>query len=138
MGFAFGTVSAVSLAYAYLLSSGRIPQCPKFSFLGWFAALWTIQFMAFLVWSVILYPKLFSPLRGLPEPSGNSWFMGQFKAITRNPTGTPQIGWYVSPAGAKLIARARPAFLTAFWAGSTRYRMMASSDIWGPSTRSGS
>jgi hypothetical protein len=88
-------VSVVSLGGAYLLSSGRIAQWPAPSFLAAFVALWGIQFLAWATWVVILYPKLFSPLRGLPEPSGNSWFMGQLKAIRALPTGGPMIEWYV-------------------------------------------
>ncbi|KXX81914.1 Cytochrome P450 734A6 [Madurella mycetomatis] len=100
MAFWFRTVSAVSLAGAYLLSSGRIPQCPEFGFLSAFAAIWTAHFLVFVVWNVILYPKVFSPLRGLPEPSGNSWFMGQFAKIYANSSGVPHMGWYeVFPTG---------------------------------------
>ena len=90
-------ISIISLGGAYVLSSGRIPQCPEVSFLPGFAAAWAIQALAWAIWMVLLYPKLFSPLRGLPEPSGNSWFMGQFKTISAQPTGAPMREWYVSP-----------------------------------------
>jgi hypothetical protein len=88
-------ITAVSLGGAYLLSSGRIPQWPATSFLPAAAALWGIQALVWVSWVVILYPKLFSPLRGLPGPGGNSWFMGQFKTITSRPTGAPMAEWYV-------------------------------------------
>ncbi|KAK4154039.1 cytochrome P450 [Chaetomidium leptoderma] len=89
----FRAISAVSLGGAYLLSSGRIPQIPQQNFLPTAAALWGIQLLMWAVWVVLLYPRLFSPLRGLPEPRGNSWFMGQFPTIVKVPTGTPMLEW---------------------------------------------
>ncbi|KAK4242332.1 hypothetical protein C8A03DRAFT_40300 [Achaetomium macrosporum] len=91
--FPYRFMTAVSLSGAYLLSSGRIPQWPARGFLAAFIALFGIQLLVWVVWAVILYPKLFSTLRGLPEPRGNSWFMGQWKAITSLPTGNPMIEW---------------------------------------------
>ncbi len=90
-------ISIISLGSAYALSSGRIPQLPEVRFLPGFAAIWAIQALAWAIWIVLLYPKLFSPLRGLPEPNGNSWFMGQFRTIMSQPTGAPMREWYVSP-----------------------------------------
>ncbi|KAL2158561.1 hypothetical protein VTH06DRAFT_4328 [Thermothelomyces fergusii] len=86
-------ISGISLGGAYLVSSGRIPQWPSPGFLTAFTVIWGIQGLAWALWSVILYPKLFSPLRGLPEPSGNSWFMGQFPKILAMSTGSPMIEW---------------------------------------------
>ncbi|KAK4101735.1 cytochrome P450 [Parathielavia hyrcaniae] len=91
--FPFRLASVVSIGGAYLLSSGRIPQWPQPGFLAAFAALLGLQFFAWAVYVVILWPKLLSPLRSLPEPTGNSWFMGQFNAIRRHPTGTPMLEW---------------------------------------------
>ncbi|AEO54175.1 hypothetical protein MYCTH_2296433 [Thermothelomyces thermophilus ATCC 42464] len=91
--FSYRLISGISLGGAYLVSSGRIPQWPSPGFLTAFTVLWGIQGLAWALWSVILYPKLFSPLRGLPEPSGNSWFMGQFPKILAMPTGNPMIEW---------------------------------------------
>ncbi|KAL2255185.1 hypothetical protein VTK26DRAFT_3910 [Humicola hyalothermophila] len=93
MVFPYHLMTAISVAGSYLVSSGRIPQIPSLSFLTCFAALWATQFLLWAVWAVILYPKVFSPLRGLPEPSGNSWFMGQFPTIRRLRTGEPMIEW---------------------------------------------
>ncbi|KAL2154157.1 hypothetical protein VTH82DRAFT_2833 [Thermothelomyces myriococcoides] len=89
----FRLVSGISLAGAYFLSSGWIPQWPSPSFLTAFTVLLGTQGLAWALWSVILYPKLFSPLRGLPEPSGNSWLMGQFFKIVALPSGLPMIEW---------------------------------------------
>lgn len=93
----FRLITAISLGGAYLLSSGRLPQWPAPGFLAAFMALWGAQALVCFTWAIILYPKLFSPLRGLPEPSGNSWFMGQFRKITRLPTGAPMMEWYAFP-----------------------------------------
>lgn len=86
---------AVSLGGAYLLASGRIPRFPEPSFLAALTALLGIQLLAWVFWVIILYPKFFSPLRDLPEPRGNSWFMGQFSAIVKLPSGGPMLEWYV-------------------------------------------
>ncbi|KAL8998338.1 MAG: hypothetical protein Q9169_002551 [Polycauliona sp. 2 TL-2023] len=63
------------------------------SFLATFLTLVSFQFTILFTWNVVLYPNYFSPLRHLPEPTGNSWFMGQFKAIRTEPTGAPQRRW---------------------------------------------
>lgn len=52
-----------------------------------------VQFISWLAWSVVLYPKLFSPLRHLPEPPGASFFMGQGPAILKLPSGEPMRRW---------------------------------------------
>ncbi len=90
-------ISVLSLGGAYLLSSGRLPQWPAPGFLAAFTTLWGAQALVWFVWAVILYPNLFSPLRGLPGPSGGSLFMGQFKKISSLPTGMPMMDWYVLP-----------------------------------------
>ncbi|KAH6845196.1 cytochrome P450 [Chaetomium sp. MPI-CAGE-AT-0009] len=89
----YRSMLAAALGGAYLLSSGRVPQWPVPGFLTAFVALWSVQVLVWASWVVLLYPKLFSPLRGLPEPSGNSWFMGQWKAIVAHPTGAPMMKW---------------------------------------------
>ena len=64
------------------------------------------------IWTVILYPKLFHPLRHLPSPSvshvvnrpagartnsnlnqGGSFFWGHFRNIVNEPTGEPHQRW---------------------------------------------
>ena len=75
-----------------------------------FLVLETIHILLGLLWKVVLYPKLFSPLRHLPQPKvrllsksttylakntlqGGSFFNGQFKRILAEPSGTPQREW---------------------------------------------
>lgn len=45
------------------------------------------------LWQVLLYPRLFSPLIGLPEPSGGSWWNGQWAKIHALPNGVPMQEW---------------------------------------------
>ena len=67
----------------------------KSSLLSSFAALWLLGFVLWAVWAVWVYPLLLSPLRNLPEPSGNHWMMGQWFRIVREPSGMPMREWFV-------------------------------------------
>ena len=75
-----------------------------------FLVLETIQILLGLLWKVVLYPKLFHPLRHLPQPKvrpllnptaslakntsqGGSFFNGQFKRILAEPSGNPHREW---------------------------------------------
>lgn len=82
-------VTAIALVYAYFVTSSKSVS----GFLGNFLAAWAVQFLGFAIWAVILYPKFFSPLVGLPEPSGNAWFMGQWKRIVAERPGGPMLEW---------------------------------------------
>jgi hypothetical protein len=87
---------------------------PKYSVGGsyiWTAvSLFLLQWLLYGVYSIVLYPKFFSPLRHLPSPEvsrsstgtgisllkpdqGASFFMGQFRAILANPSGIPMQKW---------------------------------------------
>ncbi|RYP51964.1 hypothetical protein DL768_002760 [Monosporascus sp. mg162] len=85
-------VSLISLASAYFFVSREL-EWSAWQFLGSFAATWTFQVVCWAVWSVLLWPKYFSPLRDLPEPSGNSFLFGQFHRIRKEPAGIPQREW---------------------------------------------
>ncbi|KAI4113095.1 MAG: hypothetical protein LQ345_005852 [Seirophora villosa] len=63
------------------------------SFIATFLACLSFVVTLSSIWNVLLYPKFFSPLRHLPEPHGNSLFLGQFAAISSEPTGKPQQRW---------------------------------------------
>ena len=63
-------VAGVAATASYLLVQYK-PDVLLFSkptFVGTFAQFWTLGFLAWAVWTVILYPKYFSPLRHLPSP----------------------------------------------------------------------
>jgi hypothetical protein len=94
MGLPWRFISASSLVVAYLTTS-RWTQWSNVAFATTFAGAWAIHLLAWVVWTVILYPKVFSPLRGLPEPKNSSWFMGQYRRIAAEPTGIPMLDWCV-------------------------------------------
>ena len=75
-----------------------------------FLVLETVHILIGLLWKVVIYPKLFSPLRHLPQPKvrilsnptasvlknilqGGSFFNGQFKRILAEPSGNPHREW---------------------------------------------
>jgi len=45
------------------------------------------------LWSCLIYPFFFSPLRHLPHPKQTSLLFGQFWRIIKEPTGLPQREW---------------------------------------------
>jgi cytochrome P450 len=63
------------------------------SLLGTFVQLYLLGFGVWVLWKVILYPKVFSPLRHLPGPKNVSWFNGQFGRIRKEPSGGPMLEW---------------------------------------------
>ncbi|KAK5628451.1 hypothetical protein RRF57_004166 [Xylaria bambusicola] len=83
---------AFSVAGSYLLALYQ-PAWWNLHFTGGFISLCLIQTFAWAVWTVILWPKLFSPLRSLPEPSGGSWWNGHFARILAEPSGIPMREW---------------------------------------------
>lgn len=80
---------AIALVYAYFVTSRR----SALWYAGNFLAAAAVQCFGYALWAVILYPKLFSPLKGLPEPSGNSWLMGQWSRIVKERSGGPMSEW---------------------------------------------
>ena len=94
MGIPFRSISALAAAAAYAASSGWLPSVlPRLGFLAAFAVTWVLQFWLWFIWAVLLYPKLFSPLRHLPGPSNGSLWNGQYSEIVRQPTGAPMLEW---------------------------------------------
>ncbi|KAI1364418.1 cytochrome P450 [Xylaria arbuscula] len=83
---------ASSVGISYLLASSQLPWW-KLHFTGGFISLFLIQVFAWAVWTVILWPKFFSPLRSLPEPPGGSWWNGHFARILAEPSGIPMREW---------------------------------------------
>ncbi|KAF1981537.1 cytochrome P450 [Aulographum hederae CBS 113979] len=63
------------------------------------SAFWTglviylFSFSSFFVYRVIVYPKLISPLRHIPQPSNPSLLLGQFPRIHREQNGAPHRAW---------------------------------------------
>ncbi|RYO91664.1 hypothetical protein DL762_002102 [Monosporascus cannonballus] len=85
-------ISLISLASAYVFVS-RERQWSAWQLLSTFATTWAFQVVCWAVWAVLLWPRYFSPLRDLPEPSGNSFLFGQFHRIRTEPSGVPHREW---------------------------------------------
>jgi len=96
MGLPYRSISGIAAATGFVLSSDSIatPKLPRIGFAAGFAVAWVLQFWLWALWAIILYPKLFSPLRHLPSPSGGSLYNGQWKRISAQPSGVPMIDWY--------------------------------------------
>ena len=62
----------------------------------------TIAFCYYFIWTVVLYPNIFSPLRKVPGPRGH-WFYGQFREIFREEIGVPHLRWVKEHPGAAFI-----------------------------------
>ncbi|XXG98350.1 hypothetical protein Hte_004673 [Hypoxylon texense] len=92
MGIPWRWFSAISLISSYLTFHLQ-PEWTGLRVVGTFFAAFTLQAFFYSVWRVVLYPKVFSPLRGLPEPAGGSLLMGHFKEIREKPTGIPMREW---------------------------------------------
>ncbi|KAJ9157641.1 Cytochrome P450 4A12A [Pleurostoma richardsiae] len=85
-------MTAVALVGAYVSTQSR-GNWPRLLFVGSFAGIWMAQFFAWAIYAALLYPKLLSPLRGLPEPEDNHWLMGQYPKIAALPSGMPMLEW---------------------------------------------
>lgn len=86
-------VTAAAAATAYVATSTLAQEWTPSAFLGHLAGSWILCFACWLFWTVILYPKFFSPLIGLPEPKNPSWINGQYSTILAQPTGWPMLEW---------------------------------------------
>ncbi|KAK3695255.1 cytochrome P450 [Podospora appendiculata] len=86
-------LTAVALGAGYVMASRVASSHPILSFIVSFTGLWIAQFAVWALWTVLVYPRFFSPLRGLPQPEGNSLFNGQFAKIAQLPSGAPMTDW---------------------------------------------
>ncbi|KAJ4424852.1 hypothetical protein N0V82_000571 [Gnomoniopsis sp. IMI 355080] len=93
MDFPFKPAAAISAVAAFGLTTYLRPQWSTLAFTSYFASSFTVYFLGWAFWTVILYPKLFSPLRGLPEPKSQSWFNGNWNKIRAEPSGAPMLEW---------------------------------------------
>ncbi|KAK8090095.1 hypothetical protein PG997_005056 [Apiospora hydei] len=92
MALAWRPLTAAAAVIAYTLVS-RQTEWSYSEFVRKFCGLWFSGLSLYVVWIVILYPKLFSPLRYLPSPPGGSFWNGHFDAINKHPTGIPMREW---------------------------------------------
>lgn len=83
----------VSSAAAPILLERYAPAYALGSRLQTFFAVALIEYVAWAVWRVIIFPNFFSPLKGLPEPPGASWWNGHASTIMAQPSGFPMREW---------------------------------------------
>lgn len=93
MDFPWKRVTAVAAVAAYVATSTLKQAWSRSTFTNYFAVSWLLSFLCWASWTVILYPKFFSPLLGLPEPPNPSWINGQYAKIRELPTGVPMLDW---------------------------------------------
>lgn len=93
-GFPAKRITGAAALTAYVATTYLKPQWSTAAFAAYFVASYVFNFFLFACWTVILYPKVFSPLRGLPEPENLSWYNGQWQKIRDLPTGVPMQQWY--------------------------------------------
>lgn len=51
------------------------------------------QWLLYFIYTVVIYPRYVSPLRHLPQPRDNAFFMGQWSKIVKEPSGIPMRQW---------------------------------------------
>lgn len=57
------------------------------------SVLFLAQWLIYGIYTVIIFPRFLSPLRHLPEPTGNSWWSGQWSTLIKEPSGIPMRRW---------------------------------------------
>lgn len=75
-----------------LLLARYAPQYSLGTFITAFL-LFFLQFSAYIFYSIVIYPRFFSPLRHLPEAPDGTFFLGQTKRIIREASGVPMREW---------------------------------------------
>lgn len=55
----------------------------------------SLALLAWLVWTIFIYPHYVSPFRHLPTPGGNHWLWGHGLKLMREPQGQASREWYV-------------------------------------------
>lgn len=93
MDFPWRQLAATAAAGATVATVTLADTWSTRSFSKYFVYAWALTFFAYAVWGVLLYPKLFSPLIGLPEPKGSSWWNGHWAKIQALPNGAPMQEW---------------------------------------------
>lgn len=70
-------------------------QLPQYSLGFWInsIAIFSTLFWSQVIWRILIYPNLFSPLRDLPTPRDNHWLTGQTRKILRETSGRPMREW---------------------------------------------
>jgi hypothetical protein len=96
MGLPWRSITLSSAVAAYLFSIRKADWTGQVLLVN-FVGAWAAQWSCWAVWSILLWPRFFSPLRDLPQPSGASLFNGHFSKILAEPSGIPHREWYAAP-----------------------------------------
>lgn len=86
-------ILGTSIGAAFLLDRINPAYSIRHSYAWTIATIALLQFLSWLTWKVVLYPKLWSPLRRLPSPPGATFFMGHGPTIFKLPSGEPARKW---------------------------------------------
>ncbi|KAI2639248.1 cytochrome P450 [Xylaria nigripes] len=116
-------ISATTLFVISATLSYPLAQYGGTSYFSVLFRLYATCLLSRLVYSCVLYPNLFSPLRHLPTVDGDSWWSYQSIRLYTEPNGFPQLDWiakiphnglirYRSALGAERIIPATPAALS--------------------------
>jgi hypothetical protein len=87
-------ISGLAAGFAYFANHNG-SSWPRLSYASAFLAGWLLIFFIWGLWTVLVYPRYFSPLRHLPGPENASLLHGQWSRIRAEPTGAPHIDWWV-------------------------------------------
>lgn len=94
MDFPWKGVAAASAVSSYIATSTLRTQWSAPTFAKYYVYSYMLGFFSWALWTVLLYPKIFSPLRHLPGPKNLSWYNGQWSKIRALPSGVPMLEWY--------------------------------------------
>ncbi|KAF4548105.1 Cytochrome P450-like protein 56 [Elsinoe fawcettii] len=84
---------AASAVTAYLVTNYSPELSIRHSFILTGLSIFAGTLIGWAVWSVLIYPNFFSPLRDLPSPPNATLFMGHSARIAKEPTGIPMRDW---------------------------------------------
>jgi cytochrome P450 len=88
------TFWACTSSAAALLLNRYAPRFTIAQSFKWTAlVLFLTQWLVYGIYAVIIYPHFVSPLRDLPEPKDNDYFIGQWRKILKEPSGIPMRQW---------------------------------------------
>jgi len=91
--FPWKPISVSSAVVSLLIARLGDDRVPDLGPAANFFVSWLAQAGVVIIYSVFVYPKFLSPLIGLPEPAGGSWWNGHFGTIIKEPSGAPQRRW---------------------------------------------
>lgn len=92
MGFPAAIVTLFSLAGA-ALARHAIQDASHLLFTSVSVSIWVNSFVAYILYSIFIYPHYVSPLRHLPTVPGGHWLYGHGRQIDSEHPGMPMRKW---------------------------------------------